>query len=448
MATVRSVRRRLFSADLWRTRLWPFPVLGLVVALLLGVALPLLDASVADDLPWTVSTLLFGGGPEAARTVLSVIAGSLVTVTTLSFSLTVVTLQLASTQYSPRLLRTFVQDGYLHVTLALLLFTFTYAVTVLRTVRDEPAFVPALSVTLAFLFTLTSVIALVVFLAHLSRQIRVESLLLSVHTETKNTIRRCLSELADDGADDVVPPEIGTTAVCAGSSGFLVWVDERKLLRAAVDTGAVILLDRLPGETVVADTPIALAWPIDRGEVPRLDEQAAAALSRAMADAARTGFERTPDQDIAFGFRQIVDVTLRALSPGVNDPTTAVHALGYVADLLCQAAHKDLGPRVLRDESGRVRVVLRRPDLRTLLDLVMTQPRRYGAGDPAVVERLFTLLREVAWVTRLPAHHRAVHDQVLRLRATVEDQDFDRTERARLDALAGSVEEVLGGVQP
>ncbi|MEO8329282.1 MAG: DUF2254 family protein, partial [Candidatus Nanopelagicales bacterium] len=121
--------------DSIRTRLWPGPVAAVVAALFAGVILTRIDRRYDAQLSSATNTYLFDGGPEAARSVLAAISGSLITVTSLTFSLTVVTLQLASSQFSPRLLRTFTSDRYVHMTLALLLATFTFSLTVLRTVR-------------------------------------------------------------------------------------------------------------------------------------------------------------------------------------------------------------------------------------------------------------------------------------------------------------------------
>ena len=112
------------------------------------------------------------------------------------------------------------------------------------------------------------------------------------------------------------------------------------------------------------------------------------------------GPERTAAQDIAFGLRQLTDVTNKALSPGINDPTTAVHALGHISGLLCQALDYELGPRLLRDDEGRVRVILQRPDFGTLLDSAIAQPRRFGKDSPSVLLRIAELLREVGWCAR------------------------------------------------
>jgi uncharacterized membrane protein len=443
----RGFRQRLgVLRDAWRTQLWPVPAVGVGAAIGLGVGLPRLDAAIDDDLPAAVTAYLFSGGPEAARTVLSVLAGSLITVTSLTFSLTVVTLQLASSQFSPRLLRTFSRDRLVHAALAVLLATFTYAVTVVRTVRssldNQEEFVPQVSVTVAYLLGLVSVMVLVLFLAHLARQIRVESLLREVHVETAGTMRRVLDRSPGEHTDGpaLVPP-VTAVRIYAATSGFLTSTDDEELLAVAVKADALVVLDRLPGDSLVAGTPIGSVWPAGGAALPD-------GLADQLAAAVRTGFERTAAQDIAFGLRQLVDVAVKALSPGVNDPTTAVHALGHASALLCEAAVYRLGDQTLRDDAGRARVSLRSRDLDALLELAVSAPRRYGAGDPDVLLRLLDLLREVAWCTARPQHHRAIRDQLDRLRETADRQSFDAAERQSLATAASLVEQALAGHWP
>ena len=455
-----NIRRMRSAANRWRTtigdalrtELWPVPAIAVVTAVALGVVMPRVDAHVDDSLSPDITAYLFNGGPEAARSILSAVAGSLVTATALTFSLTVVTLQLASSQFSPRLLRTFTRDRLVHVSLGVLLATFVYALTVLRTVRaslsDQSAFVPQLAVTLAFALTLLSIMTLVGFLAHLARQIRAESMLREVHAETLTTMRRLLP-----GADrrDTVPsrplaiPE-DATLLCAASSGFLAAVDTAALLSAAISADVVIHFDRLPGDSLIAGTPVAAVWPKKHDGV--LSEDSRAAVQKGLTAAVSTKFERTPMQDIAFGLRQLVDVTTKALSPGINDPTTAVHALGHISGLLCEAAQKDLSAQLLCDPEGQIRVILRRPEFAELLALGVTQPRRYGAGEPEVLSRIATLLREVARVSSRPDRHLAITQQVERLSDTIDRQDFDRTERGLLQDQLRDVRNALIGRWP
>jgi uncharacterized membrane protein len=435
------------SQEALRTQVWPLPAVAILVAVALGIGLPELDQRIVGELPGGWATYLFSGGPDAARAVLGAVAGSLITVTSLTFSLTIVTLQLASSQYSPRLLRTFAGDRVVHGTLAVLLGTFTYTLTVMRTVRTErserPAFVPQLSVTVAYVLALASVIAVVLFLAHLARQIRVESILRDVHDSSAETMRAVLPDAPPTGrTEPPVPPAGPAIAVCAAKSGFFTFVDTARLLKAAVRADAVVHVDRQLGDSLIAGTPVARAWP---GNGRDFADGTRAALTDEVAKSLHTGFERTPAQDVGFGFRQLVDVAVKALSPGINDPTTAVHALSHSSSLLCAVVHRYLGPQLLTDDSGRVRVVLARPDLATLLDLVVSQVRRYGAAEPAVLARLLMLLREVAWVTRDPDHHAAIAGQLVRVGSTVAAQRFDDAERAALARLALLVERALAG---
>ena len=356
------------------------------------------------------------------------------------------TLQLASSQFSPRLLRTFTSDRFVHITLALFLGTFVYALTVLRTVRspdeEQAQFVPQISVTLAFVLAVAAVVGLVLFLAHLAREIRVETMVRSVHRHASESARRILGERAEVPADEVLDrPDTGVALIVATESGFLVDVDEAGLLRLAVEHDVVVLVDQLPGGFCAAGTPIGGLWHQDGREVADAD-RLAVDLGACLIE----GVERTDAQDFTFGLRQLMDVSAKALSTGVNDPTTAIHALGHTSALLCEFAGRDLGSKIMRENgSGRIRVVLTRPDLPQLIDLAVSEPRRYGASDPTVLARLFLLLREVAWVVREQQDRDAVARQLDRLRRTVSEQDFDDAELSALGTLGGQVEESLAG---
>jgi uncharacterized membrane protein len=430
-----------------RTRLWPLPVVALVVAVAVGTGLPRLDEAVGDDLPSGVTSYLFSGGAGAARTVLEAIAGSLITVTSLTFSLTVLTLQLASSQYSPRLLRTFTRDRFVHRVLALFVGSFVFALTVLRTVRTaedgQDPFVPQMSVTLAFLLTLASALALVLFLAHLAREIRVETVMRTVHEETSGVVDRAL-----DGRDTVSPdrlpgpPDGRDVVLPAAQSGFVLGVHGSRLCEAATAVDAVVVLDRPVGDAVVAGTPVARAWSLS-GEP--LGAARTDSLADGLAAAVRTGFERTMDHDLAFGMRQLTDVVVRALSPGINDPTTAVHGLNHLAALLVDLAGRDLGPRVHRDGDGVVRVVVPERGFAELLDLAVTQPRTYGAEDAEVLHALLMLLWAVACAVDGPEQAEAVRGQLERVRRTAAGGALDEESRARLERVSDQVEAALTG---
>jgi uncharacterized membrane protein len=384
-----------------RSALWPIPAAAVLLAVVAGVALPAFDRAIersgGDPLAF-----VFGGGPAAARDVLAAIAGSLISVTGLVFSLTVVALQLASSQYSPRVLQTFGTDRAVQFTLAQLTATFVYALTVLRSVRTESAtadeagaFVPRLSITVAYLLTLGSVLALLLFLGHLAQLLRVETTLRDVHDEAHETLVR---ELPDPGGRldrDVVLPGGPGIPLSAASSGFLVGLAEDRLVTAAAQAGAVVLLGARFGDSVVSGVPVATAWPGRSGDdldLPRLQQ--------GLEEALQLHFERLPERDAAYGLRKIVDIAVRALSPGTNDPTTAVHALSHVSAVLGDLLEHPLAPAGFRDD-GVLRLVTTPWSAGDLLVLAVEEPVQFAAGQPAVLRRLAALLREVAW--RAPA---------------------------------------------
>jgi len=427
--------------DALTTQVWPLPTLGVALAVVLGVALPQLDA--VTVLPDGLTGYLFGRGADAARSVLGTIAGSLITVTALTFSLTVVTLQLASSQFSPRLLRTFTRDRVVHLTLALFLATFTFAVVVLRTVRSAASgraeFVPEMSVTVAVLLTLASVIGLVLFLSHLATTIRVETMLVTVHTDAREA---ALGDHVPRGVTrPALEPPPDAVVVLARRSGFLLDVEEEGLLAAVCGQESCLRVDRVPGDWVVAGTPLGLAWRLD-GEPT--DDDVRRQLQSCVDAGVSVGRERTLHQDMAFGLRQLTDVAVKALSPGINDPTTAVHALGHSAALLCELAGGELGPRRLVDADGRVRVELRRASLDDLVRLAVDQPRRYGASDPDVLARLLALLADLAWAADPVEAEPCVRRELGRLQQTVAaGSDLDPHDRDRLSQGAEQVERAL-----
>lgn len=379
--------------DYVRSQLWPVPLTAVIASVVLAQFVTWLDHQLDDDMPPGLSALLFGGGAAAARSLMEAIAASTITVTSLTFSLTVVTLQLASSQYSPRLLRTFTSDRFVHNTLALFLATFAYSLTVLRTIRDNDeestGFVPEIAVTLSFLLSLATVIGLVLFLGHLSRQLRVERMLADVHDDFTATIGSVTGGSATPHIELDAPE--GALELPAGSSGFLVQVNEEALLQVAEQFDAVIVLKCPPGDFLVEGVPYAHATKRDGGHwTGDVEEQ----LRQAVEDSTTVGFERNSVQDIGFPMQQILDVAVRAISPSVNDPTTCVHALGHLSAGLSSLAREDQGHRMMTDGQGHLRVTIRRRTFAMLLELVVSQVCTYGMDDPRVARRLVDLIAE------------------------------------------------------
>jgi uncharacterized membrane protein len=428
--------------------LWPIPAAALLVGVVLGVLLPELDRAVDEQLPPTVAAWVFSGGVDAARAVLTTISGSLITATSLTFSLTVVALQLASSQASPRLLRLFASDPMVHWTLAAFLGTFAYALVVLRTVSDEggAVAVPRISVTFAVLLTLVSMLVLILFLGHLARILRVETMLRDVHSEATRTIELLAGDRYDGRDQPATPPaDRPEREVAATRSGFVTSIDHGLLLELAEERDLVIREHLAVGSSVIAGAPLASWWSAEasstvgsRAEVDAVDDRIRRAVSIA--------YERTPRQDIGYGVRQMADIATKALSPGVNDPTTAVHALGHLAAVLADLAELPPEPATIVDDAGRDRLVPCRTDFAALVETALQQPRRYGAGDPDVAARLYGLIADVARHVGDDERASVLRDQLERLSASVARQDYDEVERARFGDLEANARTLLDRV--
>ena len=386
--TLQATRRVSFE-DV-RLSLWFPPLVSAVLALAAALSL----AEVAPGKGTWLGKLPWPGDYDTASTVLQVIATSTITIVSLSFSLVVVALQLASQQFSPRLLREFARDWVIQAVLAVLVSTFVFALTILLGMRADEA-VPKLAVLLAYVLGLLSVGALLAFIGHIVRALRIDTMMVAVHAETAATMRKTYPSLEDPEPErphDLPDPADGT-CIPAPRSGFVKVITPDKLIAVAARHDVMLWMLLRPGDHLVIGTPMATAW---RGDGEPVPEVLAAALADEVLEAVELGYERTSGQDTALGLRQLTDIAVKALSPGINDPVTATHAVGYCADLLVRLNGRRLGPQVHRDARGVARAVLPDRNCRYYLDLVCGQVRRYGSHEPTVLIALLRMLRDVA----------------------------------------------------
>jgi uncharacterized membrane protein len=386
------VGRRRVLWDHLAGALWVLPTVSVVVFLLAGAVLSRVDVDEGSPL----AKLAFQGSADDARSLLIVVSSTMITVTGLVFALTIVALQIASGQYSPRLLRNFMRDRGTQLVLSIFVGAFAYSTAGLYTVgvqgSGEDAFVPRLAVSGSLALALASVGVLIYFIHHLARSIQIDTIMRQVEREA----RRIIDDVYPDRpgyreAEERCPdPPLEAVGLPAPHSGYLQAVHPDPLVRAAVADDLVIVLARQVGDHAVAGTPLAWAWSRAAGRPP----PGAGALGRALADAVQVGFERTMVQDVGFGIRRLVDIASKALSPAINDPYTGVQAVHHLSVLLCDLAGRRLGDWTIRDDRGELRVAVPRPAFPDYLRLGTAQIRRFGAGEPAVTRALIVLLRD------------------------------------------------------
>jgi len=374
-----------------RESFWLVPAIALVVAMLLGIGLVELDSYSQSDLAarWP---RLFGAGAEGARGTLAAIAGSMITVAGVVFSVTIVALSLAASTYSPRVLRTFMHDRATQAAFGVFVGIFAYCLVVLRTVRaaDEngAAFVPSLAVFGALVLALVGVWVLVYFIHHVAVTIQVSSILQRIAAETRKAIETLFPEHLGEDEDDAAPSAAGERdwrAIPARRSGYLVSIDAAGLLAFARRRGGVLRMELAVGEFAVESQPLASlagASAEPRAEADELDQLYT------------FGAERSVHQDAGFGIQQLVDVATRALSPGVNDPSTAAMCADHLSALLVQLARRRM-PSPLRREGGELRVIACGPSFESLVGLAFEPLVRYARGKPEVLAALARAARRV-----------------------------------------------------
>lgn len=378
---LQSIRERL------RLSLWFVPLVLTLAAGLLALVLGAVDKRLGAD--GSQVFFSFGGSPEGARSVLSTIAQSMLTFTGLVFTITMLVLQLASSQLSPRVMRTFLRDRGNQVVLGIFVATFVFTLLVLREVRTpvdgSDAFVPAISVWIAFALLLTSIAAFVWYIDHMAHAIRASTVIANIWSETVSSIERLYPErvgtrAAEAGWAPSNPPGI---VLKSPAAGVVVGVDEAALLEATAGGERVVELVPRIGDFIPRGAPLARLWGGWTGDT-----------AEQVRDAIAIGGDRTLDQDALFGFRQLVDIAARALSPGTNDPTTAVQALDRIHDLLRRLARQDF-PSPIRSLDGRVRLILPRPSWEDYVHLGLEEIRLAGAAQVQVIRRLRALLDDL-----------------------------------------------------
>jgi uncharacterized membrane protein len=359
-----------------------------------------LDVAVSDrwlrDWGW-----IYTGSAEGASTILGTIAGSMITIAGVVFSLTLVALTLASSQFGPRLLRNFMRDTTNQVVIGTFVSTFLYCLIVLRSIRreDSGSFVPHLSVSVSVLLALASMGVLIYFIHHVAVSIQADELIARVASELIQGIDRLFPEQIGKGGprhqagqfEALIPESFDRDArpIGAVGDGYLQLIDQNVLLKLSVKEDVLIGVERRPGHFIIAGTRLVRIWPGDR-VTDRLEAEINAAFV--------LGSNRTPVQDVEFSINQLVEVAVRALSPGINDPFTAITCLDRLASALCRLAQREMPSPYRLDEQDRLRVIAPPVAFPDIVDAAFNQIRQSARSSAAVTIRLLETITLIAGV--------------------------------------------------
>lgn len=398
-----------------RNSLWIVPGLFAALAIAMGIVLPIVDER-------TTTTLGLSFGAGAAQSILGAISGGMITFTGFVFSILLLAVQFGSSQFSPRMLRRFLRDPTTKVSLGVFIATFLYALMVLRTIglSSDPDFVPDNSISVSLLLLILSMVMFLRLISKTTQGLRVAAVVKDLGREGAVVIRRSYPDAAvePDGADSafaLADTESSQVVAFRGEAGVLQSADAHGLVCLAQEADAVLELVPPIGDLVA---PGAALFRVYGGTV------AEERLQRSVA----VGDERTMRQDPAFVLRLLADISSKALSPGVNDPTTSVQALDQIDLLLRLLAGRRLTPGELRDEAGHVRFCYPARSWDDFLSIALDEARAFGETSIQITRRLRALLEDLS--TSVPPYRRpAVAAQLALLEASVSRAHSDPAER-------------------
>jgi uncharacterized membrane protein len=386
--------------DRLRSSFWFLPGMLAAAATLLALASVELDRTATDRwldrLGW-----VYGGGAEGAAAVLETIAGSMMTIAGVVFSMTLVALTLASSQFGPRLLRNFMRDTSNQLVLGAFVAAFLYALLVLRTIRrgDEDLFVPQLSVTIALMLALLAIGVLIYFIHHVSVSIQADEIVARVGEELDGCIDRLYPAQPQPmpaARDAVAAGDLASffrieeaRAVPAPTDGYLQYLDESLLLEQADECDLIIRQLRRAGEYVARDRPLLLVFPAERATDHTIEQLSAAMI---------VGNQRTPAQDVEFGMSQLIEIAVRALSPGINDPFTALRCIDRLGTAFYRLVQRPMPSPLRFAGDHRLRIIFKPVSFAEMLGDASNQIRQHAVSSLAVSKRMLEVLGEIAEV--------------------------------------------------
>ena len=402
--------RLLFRKAVYNLR-GGFLVRPVAIALVLGfcgAALSWIEESEPSIGDWTPRLLFFShSDPAVAQVILSDIATATMTVVSIVFAILLMTLTLASMQFSPRIIVSFSRDRVTQWTLGIFLGTFLYCMAALPAAHALPApFAPVVTVMGAILLAVACVTLLLFFIHHISQAISVNHIVDRIATETVAVIDDVMPEPRRDvhlETSDSTQPTVWESVILSEASGYIRFADLKQLLSLATAHRVKVQVVRRVGQFVPAGSPLVMVNKADR---------VSDGLTAALRAAFDIGPTRTLQQDVEFGVLQIVDIALKAISPAVNDPTTAIGCVDQLSCILIRVASRETPERSRYDLRGVARVSIEWVDFDHVLDSAFEQIRMYSTRDLAVSLRLLRALTDIA-----TASSDAVYRRLLAARA-------------------------------
>lgn len=422
------MKKILFFVDKLKATFWFIPALIILISILLSIGLVTIDESLSLSQDG-IGRFLFVNSADSARSILTTISGAMIGVAGTVFSITLVALTLASSQFGPRLIRNFMYVRLNQVVLGTYVSTYIYCLFVLSAIKqgDAYSFIPSLSILVAIFVALINIILLIVFIHQIATSIQADQVISDIsnllHQQVKTIYPDKLGEELDLTENIDINSEIASYPhvryVIGQKSGYLQYVDNDSLIDIVDSSDGLLILQFKPGEYIVEGVEIARFYTKKIMETTVL---------KAIANQFIIGDMKSAKQDIEYSIHQMVEIAVRALSPGVNDPFTAIACIDNLSATMCYLSQAKFPSPNRVNEEGKLRIVAFSTHFEGALNASFNQIRQFSAGSPAVIIRLMEALITVSQFAKKEVHKKAIlkHAQmVLNTGKTSIEEAFD-----------------------
>ncbi len=387
---------------------WFIPVLIIGLSVILSIGLVSLDSYLdIPDKGWFRFFLV--NSTNSARSILSTISGAMIGVAGTVFSVTLVVLTLASSQFGPRLIKNFMYVRLNQIVLGSYIATYLYCLLVLNVIKDDGdfIFIPSISILMAILTAVANIILLIIFIHKVAISIQADKVIADISNFISNQVKTLFPDKIGEetGNDDVVDGSAAIsayqerTSITSPKAGYLQYIDNEALTEAVIKHDVLLELYHRSGSYLVKGLEIGALYSNEKWEKDKL---------KIILDQFVIGKTKTSQQDLEFSIHQMVEIAARALSPGVNDPFTAIACIDNLTATMSYLAQAKFPSKYRYDEEGKLRIIADTLDFEGVLDAAFNQIRQFSGGSTAVIIRLMEALTIIHGFTKKDRQKKAV----------------------------------------
>jgi uncharacterized membrane protein len=402
------MKKLLFKWSELKATFWFIPVMIIILSVFLSISLVYVDDLVSFKQDG-IARFFFVKSPDSARTILSTISGAMMGVAGTVFSITLVALTLASSQFGPRIIKNFMYVRLNQVVLGSYISTYLYCLLVLNSVKDveDYTFIPSISILMAIIAAISNIILLIIFIHQIAISIQADKVISNISDFMSKQVITLFPEKM--GKETENAEKIDTSAVISKyrkqisikspKSGYLQYIDSEALMEIITRKDALLELFYRPGGHLVKGIELGLLYINQECEESDFDK-----LTKHFV----IGKTKTAQQDIEFSIHQMVEIAARALSPGVNDPFTAIACIDNLSATMCYLAQADFPSKYRFDEKWNLRMITDTIEFEGVLDAAFNQIRQFSGGSAAVIIRLMEAMTIIYGFTTKENHKKAI----------------------------------------